>query len=37
MSDGRVGQRCDGGDDSDVSEGRMRGSGLELIHIGIFD
>ena len=27
----------DGGDDSDVSEGRIRGSGLELIHIGILD
>ena len=35
MSDGRGGQWCEGGEDSDVSEGRMRGSGLQLIHIGI--
>ena len=37
MSDGRGGQWCEGGENIDVSEKRMRGCGLQLIHIGILD
>ena len=37
MSDMRGGQWCEGGEDSDVSDERMRWRGLQLIHIGILD